>query len=424
MNKKLLSPEEKLEKARVKIICEAPFFGSIALGLPSELDESVGTASTDGTRIRYAPTFLEKLEVRQVVGLIAHEVLHVALLHSTSRGNRDPIRWNHACDYVINLILKDGGYYLPEGGLIDEKYRNLSEYQVYELLAKKDAEKPKPQPKSKPDKGDDESESSSGQGDSKSEDKGDKEGDGKGDGEGDNEGDPSAGWGKVEDPTEKDGSKASPARLAEVAQKAIEQVAGAEATARLAGNLPAGVDRLLGNARKPAVNWRDTLRRLLTEKTRDDWSWRRPNRRYRTAILPSLHSEGSGVLAISVDTSGSISPDLYKQAIAEIKECASTIKARVFIGSCDTTHYGFEEYLDGDALPHLAGGGGTDFDDASIKLEELVSQGNEVKAHVFITDGETNNWGAEICPTIWAIHSNTRNIQPPYGELVNIPREG
>jgi predicted metal-dependent peptidase len=125
-----------------------------------------------------------------------------------------------------------------------------------------------------------------------------------------------------------------------------------------------------------------------------------------------------------VDTSGSISPELYEQAIAEVQECAQSIKAKVFIGSCDTEHYGFEEYLDGDPLPKLRGGGGTDFDDASVKLDDLISQGNEVKAHVFITDGQVSNWGAEVCPTVWAIHSNTEGIQPPYGELVNIPREG
>lgn len=415
MNKKKLSAESILEKARVRIVCDAPFFGAIACGLPSELDESVGTACTDGTRIRYAPSFLEKLEVRQVVGLIAHEVLHIALLHSVNRGSRDPQTWNQACDYVINLILKDGGYYLPEGGLLDEKYRNHSEYQVYEILAKAKAEKQKQkkQKQNKQSSSQDDKSSSSGAGDDEQSDEQSSDG----------EPDKSSDWGKVEDPTE-DGKPLSEAKKAEVSEKILQSVAGAEATARLAGNLPAGIDRLLGNSRKPAVNWRDTLRRLLTEKTNDDWTWRRPSRRHRTAILPSLSSEGSGVLAISVDTSGSISPDLYEQAIAEVKECAQSIKARVFIGSCDTTHYGFGEYLDGDPLPKLRGGGGTDFDDASVKLEDLISQGNEVKAHVFITDGEVNNWGAEVCPTIWAIHSNTRNIQPPYGELVNIPREG
>jgi predicted metal-dependent peptidase len=416
MNKKKLSAESILEKARVRIVCDAPFFGAIACGLPSELDESVGTACTDGTRIRYAPTFLEKLDVRQVVGLIAHEVLHIALLHSVNRGSRDPQLWNQACDYVINLILKDGGYYLPEGGLLDEKDRNLSEYQVYEILAKDRAEKQKQKQQKQDDqsssKQDDKSSSSGAGGDEQSDDQ-----------SSDGEPDKSSEWGKVEDPTE-DGKPLSEAKKAEVSEKILQSVAGAEATARLAGNLPAGLDRLLGSSRKPAVNWRDTLRRLLTEKTNDDWSWRRPSRRHRTAILPSLSSEGSGVLAISVDTSGSISPELYEQAIAEVQECAQSIKAKVFIGSCDTEHYGFEEYLDGDPLPKLRGGGGTDFDDASVKLEDLISQGNEVKAHVFITDGQVSNWGAEVCPTVWAIHSNTEGIQPPYGELVNIPREG
>lgn len=416
MNKKKLSAESILEKARVRIVCDAPFFGAIACGLPSELDEAVETACTDGTRIRYAPSFLEKLDVRQVVGLIAHEVLHIALLHSVNRGSRDPQLWNQACDYVINLILKDGGYYLPEGGLLDEKYRNLTEYQVYEILAKDKAEKQK-QKKQKQDnqsssKQDDKSSSSGAGGDEQSDEQ-----------SSDGEPDKSCEWGKVEDPTE-DGKPLSEAKKAEVSEKILQSVAGAEATARLAGNLPAGLDRLLGSSRKPAVNWRDTLRRLLTEKTNDDWSWRRPSRRHRTAILPSLSSEGAGVLAISVDTSGSISPELYEQAIAEVQECAQSIKAKVFIGSCDTEHYGFEEYLDGDPLPKLRGGGGTDFDDASVKLEDLISQGNEVKAHVFITDGQVSNWGAEVCPTVWAIHSNTEAIQPPYGELVNIPREG
>lgn len=452
MNKKQITPEEKLSRARTWLVLNAPFFGTVALTLPSILDESARTACTDGTRIRFAPSFLEKLEVRQVVGLIVHEVLHVILKHPLVRGHRDPSRWNQACDYAINLICKDGGYYLPEGGLLDEKYRDLSAFQIYEILSKKQEEqKQEQQQQQQQEQGDDQDSSGSGGGDEESDEKSDEHSDesGSGDSEGDesedsessgdqagdqsgDQGDEqsgdqsgdqqgSTGWGDIEDPKDGSGNQLTEAQAQELSDKIDSTVATAEATARLAGSLPAGLARLLGEARKPLVNWRDELRRHLTERTTDDWSWRRPSRRHRDFILPSLCAEGAGVIAVTVDTSGSIREEQYQQAIAEVAECAQTLRAKVFIGSCDTQHYGFEEYLDGDPLPKLRGGGGTDFDDASEKLESLVSDGHEVKVHLFITDGETNRWGREVCPTVWAIHGNTTNITPPYGERVNIP---
>ena len=187
MNKKQITPEEKLSRARTWLVLNAPFFGTVALTLPSILDESAKTACTDGTRIRFAPSFLEKLEVRQVVGLIVHEVLHVILKHPLVRGHRDPSRWNQACDYAINLICKDGGYYLPEGGLLDEKYRDLSAFQVYEILSKKQEEKKQEQQQQQQqEQGDDQDSSGSGGGDEESDEKSDEQSDesGSGDSEG------------------------------------------------------------------------------------------------------------------------------------------------------------------------------------------------------------------------------------------------
>lgn len=435
MNKKQYTPEEKLSRARTWLVLNAPFFGTIALTVPSILDESARTACTDGQRIRFAPSFLEKLEVRQVVGLIVHEVLHIILKHPLVRGHRDPSLWNQACDYAINLILLDGGYYLPEGGLVDQQYRDLSAFQIYEVLAKKrDDKKEEPQDsqQDKQEDGDQQDQQSSGGqgGDEKSDEKSDEQSDGDSDGTeaGDQEaeGEPQGtGWGDIEDPKDEcSGKPLTEAQAQELSDKIDSTVASAETTARLAGTLPSGLARLLGDARKPLVNWRDQLRRHLTERTTDDWSWRRPSRRHRDFILPSLSSEGAGVIAVTVDTSGSINADQYQQAVAEVCECAQSIRAKVFIGSCDTQHYGFEEYLEGDPLPKLQGGGGTDFDHASQTLERFISDGNEVKVHLFITDGETCNWGDEVCPTVWAIHRNTTNITPPYGELVNIPSQG
>lgn len=415
----LTPAEEKLSKARIHLVCTAPFFGSVALGVPCILDERARTACTDGRQIRFAPSFLAKLDTRQVVGLIVHEVLHIILKHSLFREDRDPKLWNIACDYAINLIIKDGGYYLPTNGLIDEQYRGLSAFQIYDLLAQDAGNTTRP----------DEDEGDEGEGDEEGE-----ESDGAGDGEEEGESDSSAaggkgsgksptGWGDVEDPTDEQGNPLSESALQEVADKIDGSVAVAESTARIAGNLPAELDRILGEAKKPLVNWRDALRRHLTEVSRDDWSWRRPSRRHRNFVLPSLHSEGLATILVTVDTSGSIDRDQFEQALGEVCEVAQSIKGKVFLGSCDTQHYGFEEYNYGDPLPELKGGGGTDFRDSDRAVEDIIATGEEVKVHLFITDGLTSSWGSEIVPTVWAIHSDpTQSIEPPFGERLDIPR--
>ena len=413
----LTPAEDKLSKARIHLVCTAPFFGSVALGVPCILDERAVTACTDGRQIRFAPSFLAKLDTRQVVGLIVHEVLHIILKHSLFREDRDPKLWNCACDYAINLIIKDGGYYLPPNGLVDEQYRGLSAFQIYEVLAQEAGNTVRP---------DEDEEQEEGEGDEES-------GDGAEDGDEEQDGDTAAGsndpaksptgWGDVEDPTDEQGKALSESALQEVSDKIDGSVAVAESTARLAGNLPAELDRVLGEAKKPLVNWRDALRKHLSEISRDDWSWRRPSRRHRDFVLPSLHSEGLATILVTVDTSGSIDRDQFEQALGEVCEVAQSIKGKVFLGSCDTEHYGFEEYSYGDPLPELKGGGGTDFRDSDRAVEEIIATGEEVKVHLFITDGLTSSWGSEIVPTVWAIHSDpTQDIHPPFGERLDIPR--
>ena len=50
------------------------------------------------------------------------------------RSGRDPKRWNEACDYAINPILLDAGLHLPEGVLVDDRFREMSAEQIYNQL--------------------------------------------------------------------------------------------------------------------------------------------------------------------------------------------------------------------------------------------------------------------------------------------------
>ena len=60
--------------------------------------------------------------------------MHPALHHHVRRSGRDPKRWNVACDYAINPLFVDAGLTLPEGVLLDNRFRGMSAEQIYNLL--------------------------------------------------------------------------------------------------------------------------------------------------------------------------------------------------------------------------------------------------------------------------------------------------
>jgi predicted metal-dependent peptidase len=69
------------------------------------------------------------------LGLMAHEVLHAALLHMPRCGTREPLLWNIAADIVVNgIILAQAGFELPAGHLRDKELEQLSVEEIYHLL--------------------------------------------------------------------------------------------------------------------------------------------------------------------------------------------------------------------------------------------------------------------------------------------------
>src|SRR5581483_124681 len=113
----------------------SPFFATLALFARMLLTETVPTAATDGRDIFLNIDFWNKLTPPERLGLLAHEVLHAALLHVVRRGTRDPLLWNIAADIVVNgIILSQPGFELPTGHLREKKLEHLSVEEVYHLL--------------------------------------------------------------------------------------------------------------------------------------------------------------------------------------------------------------------------------------------------------------------------------------------------
>src|SRR5262249_38694165 len=113
---------QALAAARCKLVlgkdARSAFFASLALRLAPEVDWTIDTLATDGKKLSLNPHFVASLPAEELVGVVAHEVLHNALAHHARRGHRDPKRWNVACDLAVNPLLLDAGFALPSCRLI------------------------------------------------------------------------------------------------------------------------------------------------------------------------------------------------------------------------------------------------------------------------------------------------------------------
>jgi predicted metal-dependent peptidase len=189
-----------------------------------------------------------------------------------------------ACDYVINLEIKDESersnkfVVLPDGALIDEKYRGLNSAEVFALIP--------PQPKD------------DGQG----------EGDGEGNGGG---GFDEHDWEGAEGLNEEEKTA-----LAKEIDQAIRQ------GAILAGKVGGNVDRSFTDLMSAKVDWKEALREFVSSVSqgKDDSTWRKPNRRWlqHDIYMPSTVSESMGRVVVAIDTSGSIYGEVLNRFISEV----------------------------------------------------------------------------------------------------------
>jgi predicted metal-dependent peptidase len=396
--KALTTIERRLQKARTTLLLDHPFFGSLLFRLKGRESRSIKTMATDGIFLFYNPDFVNTLSASTLCGVLAHEVLHPGLQHHVRRSGRDPKRWNEACDYAINPILLDAGLHLPEGVLLDDRFREMSAEQIYNQL-QTEAEQ-------EPGNRDDTQETG-------------------GDGTGsphafpDDSGEPSApvtegGIGQVLDAPVA-GEEAP--TLEEHAREWSVAVNQAVTLAKQAGKTPAGVERTLDGAAEGAVDWRELLRRFWSETMAADYSWIRPNRRHIWAglYLPGVVREGVGEVAIAVDCSGSVNSRQLCLFEAEVRSILEGQRPeRVYVLYFDTVVHKVETFQAGQRVSLKAvGGGGTEFGPCFEWLEE---HGVAPQTLVFLTDLYGTFPSSEPAyPVLWA---STGSRKAPFGEVI------
>ena len=383
---------EILITARVGLLLKASFFGNMATRLTLvNADEWCPTAATDGRNFYYNSRFIKMLRPKEVEFLFGHEVLHCVYDHFGRRGDRDPQLWNIADDFCVNGDLKKhnvGEFITSVPCLYDKKYEGMSAEEVYDILYQN---ADKIDISSLLDKLIDEHL----------------------DGEGDGDGDGKDGKGRPK-LSEEDRRQIKD----EIKEAMLSAVA---ADAEGAGNLPAGVQRIIRDLTEPQMNWRELLRMQLESTIKSDYTWMRASRKgwHMDAVMPGMKLDPMIDIALFIDASGSMGEAMLKDILSETAGIMESFPAyRIHVASFDTEVYNPQQYdsenLEDITEYQIKGGGGTDFDCVFSYLKE-----NEIepKRLVVFTDGYPyGSWGDEnYADTVWILHGTT-TIVPPWGQ--------
>nr|WP_294559856.1 VWA-like domain-containing protein [uncultured Rhodopila sp.] len=406
---------DTITKARARLLVRAPFFGSIALGLGWVNAPEVRTMATDGRRIWFNPAWCEKHGVERIMGVTAHEVLHVVNKHHLRRGTRDPGLWNLAADLMINRVLEGDGYVLPPGLMFDRegRFAGLATETIYARLLEELEQNPSNRPENGRDSGGGSGRHGGTQAD-ESPDGGDADGEAGGGVR------PADIWGEVRDLTTDTGQKLSPAERVQAEHDLDVRIRQAAAAARRAGKFPAGLGEMI-EAAADRVDWRDKFRMSFDGTLRGEVSWARPNRRFiqHGLYLPGWRRSGAGRVAFVLDTSGSISARelaVYTAGVLGILE--ETGPEQVALIQCDTAVRDVAFLQPGETFDRIevVGRGGTRFQPA---FDWIAASGFGPNVIVYATDLVCCETPEDPgVPVIWLTPSRGRAI--PFGTIVEV----
>lgn len=357
----------KIARGKTRLLLQQPFWGSLAMA--TEFIEDNGphnkTMCTNGKWIRWNRAFVDKWSEEEILGVIVHELMHKVLKHMIRRGNRNPKKWNYACDYVMNPTILDEGFKLPPDGLIDPQYRNMMAEKAYDML---------PDPPEMPE------------------------------------------WGIVIDELSDD-------EKAELEADIDQQIMAAANAAKSVGKLPAFVKGIIADMEEAQVDYRDKMRRFLTGDQPDDWTFRKPERKafhQMGIVAPSIDHRGAGHWVIGVDTSGSVSDKELRHFLGEVNAISEEVRPQtITILYCSMHINHIDVFEQGDEVTQF---NHTDRGGTRVQPVFDYVRDNDLPCDqmVYLTDLEIFDWPERVdYPLLW-VSSGGAGEKAPIGETVRI----
>lgn len=381
-------PQEVIDKvstAKVSLMTQEKFtFFTAALMRLNLNYVNAGTLATDGVNLFVNPDFVKDLTNRQIAFGLMHETFHVIYEHIERKGNRDHKTWNKATDFVINNQLDHMGLDVIKGICLDHQYDDMSADQVYAKLMADPNLNNGTQP-------------------------------------------------SFDDmlPAFKEGtpdSNGNPMKSFtpdEVKQHVQDIIDGAIVASQLggegsAGSIPGNILRDYQERLNPLIDWKSELIEFMFATGKQGKSYKRPSRRSRAVgvIMQGSSGKGLGRIDFSIDTSGSVTHEMFNQFIGELSYVMDKLKPKqIGVSQFDHILQGREVINSISELEDIQfqGGGGTNIEPVLSMFKDVDS-----KALIVLTDGWFRHSASMDPgkPVVWCIYNNP-NWQPPFGRAIH-----
>ena len=358
-----MDKQQSLSKISKELMLKEPYYGFFLIMLNKMWRKDLPTAGVSKNGINYQlainEEFWTSLSEKHQMGLLKHELLHIAFGHLVSFGSfRNKKLANVAMDMEINQYIDPD--YLPDGGIDINNYEDLDldikagcRYYYDKLQQLKDEK-------------------------DKDGTCGNEEMDKLLDNIDNGDVPDHSTWEEFDDLSEAE-KKLIEKQIQKVLSDAKEQ------TIKKRGNVPGEIEGviIIEEIVKPKFDWRSYVRRfsgtstkVFTKKIR-----RKENRRYDEN--PGLKIKMKQHMLLAIDTSGSVSDTELNEFMNEIHHIYKA-GVDITIVQCDTSINSIEEYKGKNEL-NVKGRGGTEFDPV---LDYYNANQKKYTSLVYFTDGE------------------------------------
>ena len=393
--------EEKIDKAKARLMLEHPYFGTVASSLKLEENNEILTFSSNGSVMRYNSEYLDRLTVDEVEFVMANGAMHAVLQHQDRVNERTKWLWQTATDYVVNAMLVKNGMQLPQYAYYEEKFEGMYAEEIYDLLRAEmmdnsdhSMEQETEQITDSDDVGVDNIHMQK-----------------------EHTPDMNATQTEVEnDAQDKEEEQASTSNVEALSEEMKEHLEQIFQKLKRQGNLPKDMHLVVPEYFSHKVDWREFLYGYIASHAKTTYRFTPPNMKYlyRGIYLPSLSSDLLRVI-VAVDTSGSIDEALLGTFLGEVSSMMQQYpNYEIDLITADAKIQSHKTFLPGEMLDYdVSGGGGTDFRPVFEYIDQYIDYPTLL---LYFTDGqgtfpqeEPNYDVLWIMPEMWDV---------PFGEVV------